>query len=1302
MATLILSAAGSAIGGAFGGGFLGLSGAVIGKAVGAAIGSSIDQRLLGAGSSTVEAGRVETLRIQSSAEGAPVARVFGKMRVGGQVIWASRFRETKSQSGGGKNAPKVINYSYSVSLAVALCEGEVLRVGRIWADGNEIALDDINWRLHRGTQDQMPDALMEAIEGGGEVPAYRGIAYVVFEDLPLGPFGNRVPQFNIEVIRRVHERGEDAPIDPFAQIKSIALMPGTGEYSLATRKVHLDRGLGSNTLVNVNNASGGVDFDVSMEHLAIEMPQVESVGLVVSWFGDDLRCGHCSIRPKVEQNQVDGSEMPWEVSSVTRQSADLTSQVDGRPNFGGTPADRSVIEAIQRIHENGQKVMFYPFILMDIPAGNILPDPWTGGTGQAVFPWRGRITLDLAPGLAGTTDKTPQVANDVSSFFGLAQISDFSINGDAVSYSGPSEFSLRRFILHYAHLCVAAGGVDTFCISSEMRSLTQLRDGTDSFPAVAALVALAADVRAIVGPGTKITYAADWSEYFGYHPNDGSGDIFFHLDALWASDDIDAIGIDNYMPLSDWRDGSQHLDADHGSIYDLDYLAGNVAGGEGYDWYYLNQDDRDAQIRVPIEDTAEGEDWLFRYKDIKSWWSETHYNRLGGVKASQPTDWVPTSKPVWFTELGCAAIDKGTNQPNVFLDEKSSESSLPYYSSGARDDYMQYRYLQAHWTHWSDLQNNPVSPIYGGLMVDMDRAHIWAWDARPWPDFPERLNVWSDGENYARGHWITGRIGNASLSAIVGEVAERSEFLDYDVSALHGSVEGYILQDAQSARQALQPLMLTHAFDATERDGKVVFENRSSRAAATVTMETLVVERDTAPLRTERAVASEAPTFVQVNYYRAEENYLIGAATAGVPLESDVGLTKADIPVALSAGDAGVVATRWLTEVQVAQDSAEVMLPPSQLSLTAGDVVELPTGADSSRYRIDEIEDRGYRRANCVRIEDGVYKRGPVVERVAARPNFAFPTAAQVTFLDLPIIRGDETGTSPLVAVQSVPWRGRHSVYAGLNDNAYALNSEVYESATMGIALDPLPRQIPGLWGYGAPLRVLLGAGELISQTREDVENGANLAAIRAPGGADWEIFQFETSDLIGPNEYRINGFLRGQFGTDAIMPDLYPVGSEIVLLDGALETIDLPPNLVGVNRHYRIGPSSRPYDDDSYVHSELAFYGIGLRPHSPAHLRFGYTAEGDAQINWIRRTRIGGDNWQGPDVPLAEAEESYTVKIIKDEIVRGEHVVGVQSFVYTNAMQTADGVSVPFDVSVAQNSMQYGAGPASRITVYG
>jgi hypothetical protein len=171
-----------------------------------------------------------------------------------------------------------------------------------------------------------------------------------------------------------------------------------------------------------------------------------------------------------------------------------------------------------------------------------------------------------------------------------AQPSDFDVDDERVAWDGdPDDWGLRRMILHYAHLCAAAGGVDAFLIGSELRGITQVRSGASTYPAVAALVDLAADVRSILGSGTKLSYAADWSEYFGHHPQDGSGDVFFHLDPLWADEAIDFVGIDNYMPLADWRDGLDHLDAaEFDAVTDLAYLRGNVEGGESYNWYYAS------------------------------------------------------------------------------------------------------------------------------------------------------------------------------------------------------------------------------------------------------------------------------------------------------------------------------------------------------------------------------------------------------------------------------------------------------------------------------------------------------------------------------------------------------------------------------------------------------------------------------------------------------------------------------------------------------------------------------------------
>jgi len=310
MATILLSAAGAAIGGSVGGTLAGLSTVAIGRAVGATLGQLIDNRLLGAGSDPVETGKIERFRLTRASDGGPIAQVYGRMRIGGQVIWASDFQETATTSGGGKGGPsqpQTTSYSYSVSLAIALCEGEIASISRVWADGEEVALDDLNLRVYTGTLDQLPDPVMEAIEGAGFVPAYRGTAYVVMEDLSLEAYGNRVPQFSFEVVRGEQPDASGFDVDPAQLIKGVALMPGTGEYALATTPVYYSDGPGSKWAANINSPSGKSDFATSFEALKEELPSCDAASLVVSWFGGDLRCGACQLMPKVERKEIEGS-----------------------------------------------------------------------------------------------------------------------------------------------------------------------------------------------------------------------------------------------------------------------------------------------------------------------------------------------------------------------------------------------------------------------------------------------------------------------------------------------------------------------------------------------------------------------------------------------------------------------------------------------------------------------------------------------------------------------------------------------------------------------------------------------------------------------------------------------------------------------------------------------------------------------------------------------------------------------------------------------------------------------------------
>lgn len=1305
MATFVLSALGAAIGGSVGGTLAGLSSVAIGRAVGATLGKVVDQRLLGQGSDAVEHGKVDRFRLSNSGEGAAISQLYGRMRLGGHVIWASDFMETETVTGAGKGAPsgpEIREFSYTVSLALALCEGEITRIGRVWADGDEVAVSDLNMRVYTGAQDQLPDPVMEAIEGQGFVPAYRGTAYVVLEGLALQQFGNRVPQFSFEVIRPEQPGADGADEEMTRAVRGVALMPGTGEYALATTPVHYtdaDRGRWS---ANVNTPAGETDFAVSLDSLRDELPNCEAASLIVSWFGDDLRCGACTLRPKVERRDIEGQNMPWTAGGISRQAAQEISEADDRPIYGGTPSDQSVIEAIQAMNDAGKAVMFYPFVLMDQLEGNTLPDPYNPSGTQPHLPWRGRITLSVAPGVDGSPDGTAAADAQVNAFFGTVTATDFVV-GETVQYAGPAnEWSLSRFILHYAALCVAAGGVDSFCIGSEFRGLTQIRGAGNQFVAVQRLQALAAEVRTILGPDTKVSYAADWTEYFGYQPQDGTGDRYFHLDPLWADDNIDFIGIDNYMPLSDWRDGTDHVDAVWGDIYNLDYLRANVAGGEGYDWYYHSVDAEAAQIRTPITDGEHSEPWVWRYKDILNWWRNAHHERVGGSRSLTPTDWEPQSKPIWFTELGCAAIDKGTNQPNKFLDQKSSESSVPKFSNGARDDLIQKQYLRAMHSYWADGDNNPQSDLYEGPMVDMGRAFVWAWDARPYPFFPNSVATWSDGENYPRGHWINGRTSARTLASIVGEICERAGLTAYDTTGLYGYVRGYVIDAISDARSAMQPLMLRYAFDAIERDGLLKFVMRTGLDAQALAPERLAVSEDLdGRLEQSREAEAELAGRVRLRFVQTDGNFDVLSEEAILADDATHAVSATDLPMALTRPEGRQIAERWLTESRISRDTVRLALPPSLIGVGAGDVVEVV--ADQSEgaglYRVDRVEHGTMQLIEAVRIEAEVYEPSELSDELAGVREFVPPVPLTSIFMDLPLMTGDEVEHAPHIAVTGTPWPGSVAVYQSATDSGFALNSIVAARSSIGFTETPLLRARPGLIDRSAPLEVKMVHGTLASTTDAAMFNGANLVAIGDGSLDNWELLQFRDADLIAPGRYLLSHRLRGQLGSDAIAPDVWPVGSWFVVMNGVPSQIELRRNLRRIAQTYRVGPARRLFQDPSYEEFVHAFDGNGLRPYAPGHLRYSDSG-GDLVFDWIRRTRIDGDGWDLPEVPLGEETESYTVRVQQSGAVVREAVVSEPSWTYGEAQRQADGLVGLYDVTIAQNSARFGPGAFRTISV--
>jgi len=202
-------------------------------------------------------------------------------------------------------------------------------------------------------------------------------------------------------------------------------------------------------------------------------------------------------------------------------------------------------------------------------------------------------------------------------------------------------------------------------------------------------------------------------------------------------------------------------------------------------------------------------------------------------------------------------------------------------------------------------------------------------------------------------------------------------------------------------------------------------------------------------------------------------------------------------------------------------------------------------------------------------------------------------------------------------------------------------------------------------------VRVKLDSGALASVTGLALLGGANLAAVRNGDGV-WEVLQFLSAVLTAPATYTLTGFLRGQAGTEHAMRSVLAAGARFALLDGALAGVDMTEDEVGLAFNWKCGPASRDIGSSHYVDVAHTFVGERLKPLSPVHVRATRSA-GDLSLSWVRRTRIGGDSWDGIDVPLGETEERYEIDILDGPTVKRTLTATSPAATYTAAQQTED-----------------------------
>lgn len=431
MASVVLGTIGGIIGGIYGGPI----GAQLGYAAGAYLGGQIDI----ANSPRIEGPRLSDLKMTSSAYGNGIPVIYGIERIAGNMIWSLPIIEQAIDSGGKGATPPATNYAYFLTCAIALCDNEIKGIRRIWANGQLVydvsglghevlstlldpdapntvltrpdgsVVSDINtvttiestlasldiaqyMTVHYGTEDQLPSTTIEATEGEF-TPAYRGVAYVVFERLPLEKL-SKVINWEFEIVECGSNTGASVKVFELDSAESVDLPNATVTTMMSANECRFASVAGDGSVAIYASAPGAATserIDGVPAGGTFENPSRESLLNIYSVVSEK-KSGFCLLEtPDVDapttMNLFDAntgvsSEVATDrqivvydagqtFASVVRQTQlPMPSDVVSNVNWGGYIAEEnSTWAATARTSSGGRVIVFKPNNVAYVPLG---------------------------------------------------------------------------------------------------------------------------------------------------------------------------------------------------------------------------------------------------------------------------------------------------------------------------------------------------------------------------------------------------------------------------------------------------------------------------------------------------------------------------------------------------------------------------------------------------------------------------------------------------------------------------------------------------------------------------------------------------------------------------------------------------------------------------------------------------------------------------------------------------------------------------------------------------------------------
>ena len=1315
--------------------------------------------------------RLNDLRVMTSAWGSPIAIGYGTFRIGSNLIWSPGITG-KSVSSKGSSGDST-QYDYKCTFAVAFAEGVADDILTIWADSQVIynkvpaptglsplqltdlaaviggsAVDttvtpgqtyvantqvlasvggtkkeSLQFRFYTGAEDQMPDPAIQAQDGADLTPAHRGLCYMVFDDLPLAQFGNRVPQISALI---TFDEAQTYPI--IAAQPTVAPASSLPAPTLITN--HIPQGYvacdwnnlvgyttGNGCIYSMNLITGVQTTLCSFETIGVEvlgqslfnggvssngfgLLGVTSDGNVV--FGATIEEGHGGVMGVINPNtgklisssysttgKTDGTALSSSTAGLTAEQIqagdtalpDPATQITGFGNatetlVGDQGAETVLVAGALVPPLSGLCVCSsgsddYALGLSDLGhlgvvrlgKPTLFPGPGpaeTTGIETVWFDYEGTYNYDVFSRLMGAYGAPPVAAS----------------SGSSTSILSPTPATV------YAVLCSTTWGVTTPypVLSIQVSGLSEIN--AVGVPTGSTLTEIFTIDPAVLGaqcPQTAAAGALQWSA----NGQGSSESIFFDLS-------------DNSLIFSSALANST------GQIYRLIYKigVGNAAGD--YDW-------------IVYVDPA-------LYPHVG--------NLPGGNNASFN---IASGQVSWLSGSGfCITLQTATGT--------LSESLFPIKPG----------YIQA---YVEDIEAVFLVDGYGSAPSE-DDGGATAGDTATNATISAAA---ADGAALA----FVNRAGGsyALLSDVLTDLCVRAGYTadDIDVSeCVLTYVDGYFIGRPSSVHDSIAVLAKIHQFDACESDNKIVFRMLiDSIPLRSINDDDILLNKEDATFVKEtRQQDVDLPAIVEIRFMDPtndnQENLARARRLAApTPTMYSRNNVRIEAPMVIDPNVAAQTAATILQSSWNQRSAYEISLTYKHLDLDPCDTVVIAL-SDGSYYtcRLNNIDFGANMELQCKGIsllpvaylpatstgDAPLYIPTPPTSAIAT-PTSTYTSPARMDVgrnaiqtieligptklfvLDLPLLRDTDTTGAITSAVYvaaagmgstAASWAGA-SVEVSSDGTSFGEFAQITEAIVWGSCVTPLP-DVDEVYSLDTKTQLVVSldnpSATLASTTLANVlDNYANMFAVQNSSGG-WEVINVVSCAQQADGTWLLTGLLRGRRGTDT-QAATHGSGDTIVYLDPEkYQVIDVALSTVNTPRTYQATSYEQSVGSPTVV--SVTTTAADLKPYAPVAVVASLDGSNDIVLTWLRRTRLGGDlagTFGTPDiVPLAETSEAYSIDILSGP---GGSVVrtltsSTPTVTYPNSEVVADFGAVPAQISVNvyQLSSVIGRGFTNPVTV--